>query len=53
MQNTGRGSAFHAVNAALCDRAMCARFDIALAISKSEEASAVSAGCWQDAPPGT
>jgi hypothetical protein len=44
--------AFRAVNAALCGRAMRARL-FALSISRSEEASAVSAGSWQDVPPGS
>jgi hypothetical protein len=52
MQKTETGSAFRAVNAALCGCAMRLR-SIALSISGSEEASAVSAGCWRDAPPGS
>jgi hypothetical protein len=51
MQKTGRGSAFRAIDAALYDRAMRAHF--ALLVSMSEEAPAISAGCWQDAPPGS
>ena len=53
MQKTGRGSAFRAIEAALCGQATRARFAVALCVSMSEEAPAISAGCWQDAPPGS
>jgi hypothetical protein len=53
MQKTGRGSAFRTVGAALHDRATGARFAVALLVSMSEEAPAISAGCRQYAPPGS
>jgi hypothetical protein len=53
MQKTGRGSAFRAIDAALCDGATRARCVVALLVSMSEEAPAISAGCWQDDPPGS
>jgi len=53
MQKTGRRSAFRAVNAALCGRAMRARFIIAADFFRGEEAPPLSAWCRQDEPPGS
>jgi hypothetical protein len=53
MQKTEQRSAFRAVNAALCGRAMRARLVIAADFLRGEEAPALSAGCRQNAPPGS
>lgn len=52
MQRMGQGLALRAARAALAGRGARVRFFVTAQFIGSEEASAICAGCWRDAPPG-